>query len=85
MFCRSTLEENGIGVVDLSIIKPLDFIPRYSKQHAMLLGPVRETISSSLIRAHLKCPVSILAEAAALEGFDRTEDLFPTQDEERDS
>lgn len=81
-FCRSTLEENGIGVVDLSILKPLDFIPRYSKQHAMLLGPLRETISSSLIHAHLKCPASILAEAAALEGFDRTEDLFPTQDED---
>lgn len=48
----------------------------------MLLGPLRETISSSLIHAHLKCPVSILAEAAAFEGFVRTEDFPLTQDED---
>lgn len=79
---RPALTERGIGIFDLAVMQPADFKARYSRQHALLLGPLDERVPAELIHAHLVCPASVLSEGAALAGFDKTGDLFPTREED---
>jgi hypothetical protein len=80
---ESALTERQIGIFDLEITRPGDFSARYSRQHAFLIGPLTDGyVPPDLVYAHLVCPSSVLAQAAALSGFDKTEDLFPSREED---
>ncbi|MEW6529773.1 MAG: hypothetical protein AB1473_02980 [Thermodesulfobacteriota bacterium] len=82
VFDRTALEKNNVGVFDLAILEPKDFTARYSKQRALLVGPLRTTLPPETIHAHLVCPSAVLSEAAELAGFYKTEDLFPSREED---
>jgi hypothetical protein len=82
VLARPALTERGIGIFDLSVMETADFVARYSRQHALLVGPLKERLPADLIHSHLVCPTSVLSEAAALAGFDNTEDVFPTREED---
>lgn len=82
VFSRSVLMEREIGVFDLSVMKPQDFIARHAKQQAFLIGPLKGRVPPDLIYAHLICPSSVLNQAAVLAGYDKTEDLFPTREQD---
>jgi hypothetical protein len=79
---RSAIEAAALTAFDLTAMEIIGHRPRYRAQAAWLIGPLRDTIESSCVVAHISAPCSVFAELAANAGFVHTTDLFPPAEED---
>lgn len=82
-----------LGLASLRGIKvfPLDSLEvrgrcRFREQEARLVGPVKNSIGGlldpSIVVQHIKAPAAVLAKCASRSRLMRTQDLFPTSEED---
>ncbi|MEN3942725.1 FRG domain-containing protein [Prosthecobacter sp. SYSU 5D2] len=75
---KNALNKCGVGVIDLCLIEPNDFKPRYSCQKGLLIGPCDELPPETILDV-LKVDLEVLKSISKQHALDN---LFPGRDKD---
>lgn len=82
VFSKDRIEGHDIKAFNLSSINIRGTTPRFHKQKAWLIGPLRDELPSDTTLAHIYGDGAVFAELSSEAGFNDTATLFPDEQED---